>query len=616
MLITLISTAITSEAYDFMVNGIYYNINGDEATVTYMRKYYDYWYGESTTYYYENNCVGDIIIPETVTFNGKTYDVTAISDHAFYNRYSSTGLKSISIPNTVTSIGECAFYNCSGLREITIPDSVVAIENHTFYNCYSLTNVIIPDNVTIIGISAFYACDLSSIIIGKSVSSISQNAIDWASNVTCLAEMPPTIVNTNCFANFSAPLYVPLNSVEVYRTTYGWNYFTDVRGFRDNYFSMSDFTTLHGDTIVIPVSLENEDEITAFQTDLYLPEGFELVQDGDEYLVELSNRKGRDHVIMANEMPDGAIRVLSYSPTLKTFSGNEGELFYLTVRVPDDGDGNYRIELNNTVVTTIDEEEIHALNAANNIKVFAYTLGDVDASGAITVADIVQTARYILNYNPEPFIFDAADINGDGNITITDVVKIAHMVLDADYGEPTKRLASSGNIGDSMSGEMSQQSVTISLENERSYTAFQLDLILPEGMTTSDFALTERAKDLGLIVKDRGNGKMRVLGYTADLKTIKGSDSALLTFDVDGAGEILVDNIQLVTPEGQTALLDGFVIKANTMTSVNELDNAKVVARVDYFNLTGQRIDRPENGVTIVVTTYTDGTRTTAKIFK
>ena len=381
---------------------------------------------------------------------------------------------------------------------------------------------------------------------------------------------------------------------------------------------MPDFTILRGDTIVIPVSLENEDVITAFQTDLYLPEGFELLKNGHDYLVELSTRKGRDHVIMANEMPDGALRVLSYSPTLKTFSGNAGELFYITVKVPDDGDGNYRVELNNTIVTTADEEEVHALNALNDITVVTYIMimGDVDCSGTITVSDVVATARYILNLNPDPFVFEAADINGDGNITITDVVKIAHMVLDAEYEEPTlqtpKRIATS----DRMSGEITGNTANISLDNVQEFTAFQFDLTLPDGVTASDFALTQRASDLTLNVKDKGNGKIRVIGYTPSMKSIKGNEGAVLTFNVSGNKGIVVNHIELVTPEGQSINLEGFAIPVNNATSITETNNAKAVARVDYYNTAGQHIDRLDNGVSLVVTTFTDGTRTTTKVIK
>ena len=616
--LAFIGTANTGLSYDFMVNGIYYKINGDEATVTYKRCYTEYNSYYNITYtFYENDFKGSLIIPETVTYNGHVYTVTAIGEYAYYNRDTySSDLTSITIPNSVKSIGMYAFQNCDKLLEITIPESVISIEEGAFYDCDYITNITIPNTMTTISNNTFYSCNrLKSVIIGNIVSSIGSNAFGNCplTYITCLATTPPS---ADGFPNSTAKLYVPLESVDLYRTTYAWNYFTDVRGFGENYISMPDYTTLHGETLVIPVSMENVDEITAFQTDLYLPNGFELLKDGDDYMVTLSERKGRDHVIMTNDAPDGAVRILSYSPTLKTFKNNEGELFYLTVKVPVDADGKYRLELNNTILTTADEEEVHALNAFNNIKVFAYTLGDVDASGEITVADVVQTARYILNYNPEPFIFDAADINGDGKITITDVVKIAHLVLDQDYDEPAQLMAPKGNSRECMSGEAGHGVAAISLENSQEYTAFQLDLTLPEGMTASDFALGERADGLGLIVKDRGNGKVRVLGYAADLQTIKGNDGALLTFNVTGEGEIIVDGIRLVTPEGQTVRPSGFAIAKNNATSVNEHAVATAVAHVDYYNLAGQRIERPESGVTLVVTTYSDGSRTTAKVIQ
>lgn len=366
--------------------------------------------------------------------------------------------------------------------------------------------------------------------------------------------------------------------------------------------------------------MQNESEITAFQTDLYLPDGFELIQENGDYAVSLSDRKGRDHVIMVNNAPDGALRILSYSPTLKVFKNNEGELFYITVKVPEGISGTFPIWLRNTVLTSIDEEELYAIDALSNMTVNDHymIMGDVNNDGNITVSDVVTTARYILYYNPEPFIFDAADLNGDGKITITDVVKIAHLVLDADYDEPTKKMNAPTNGDNIMCGGFDHNShmVAISLNNDQDYTAFQFDLTLPMGMTASDFALTERANSLSLLVKDRGNGNVRVLGFSPDLKTIKGNNGALLSFQVEGESEILVDNIQLVTPEGLSVCPSGFVIAMDNTTSVNEQTVAKVVDHIDYYNIAGQRIDCPESGVTLTVTTYTDGTRTTSKVIK
>ncbi|MBR5686187.1 MAG: leucine-rich repeat domain-containing protein, partial [Muribaculaceae bacterium] len=257
--LAFIGTTTTATAYDFVVNGIYYNKNGDNATVTYMRRYNPSNYSPNW-YEYENDNTGDVVIPETVTYNGKTYIVTSIGDYAFYVYSNHESIKGISLPNTITTIGNYAFYQCRDIRSIKIPESVVSIGESAFFYCSGLSNVTIPNSVTTIGKQAFLGCGLSSVIIGNSVSSIGASGIGWANYVTCLAEIPPA--TSGSFENLDAPLYVPQSSIDLYKTTYEWNYFTDVRGFGENYFSMPDFTTFHGDTIVIPVSMENVDEIT------------------------------------------------------------------------------------------------------------------------------------------------------------------------------------------------------------------------------------------------------------------------------------------------------------------------------------------------------------------
>ena len=77
-------------------------------------------------------------------------------------------MTSITIPDSITSIGERAFENCSGLTSITIPDSVTNIGNYAFWNCSGLTSITIPDSVTHIGWGAFEWCDgLESITVER-----------------------------------------------------------------------------------------------------------------------------------------------------------------------------------------------------------------------------------------------------------------------------------------------------------------------------------------------------------------------------------------------------------------------------------------------------------------
>lgn len=92
----------------------------------------------------KDTLVGKLIIPNSVT---------SIGERAFYD---CSGLTSVTIPNSVTSIGRNAFYGCSGLTSVTIPNSVTSIGNEAFYWCSNLTPVTIPNSVTSIGSNAFY----------------------------------------------------------------------------------------------------------------------------------------------------------------------------------------------------------------------------------------------------------------------------------------------------------------------------------------------------------------------------------------------------------------------------------------------------------------------------
>ena len=78
---------------------------------------------------------GSLVIPETVTYNDVTYNVTIIGENAFCNN---SGLSSVKIPNSVTSIEQCAFYNCPALTTVVIGKNTKSIGNKVFANCHAL----------------------------------------------------------------------------------------------------------------------------------------------------------------------------------------------------------------------------------------------------------------------------------------------------------------------------------------------------------------------------------------------------------------------------------------------------------------------------------------------
>lgn len=213
-------------------------------------------YSDSTTYY--EVCDGNTSLtsastmPSGYVFSAMTEAcigdcITSIGNGAF-SAGSTSSLVKVTVPNSVTSIGERAFYSCRGLKEINIPSGVTRIENYTFYgcrqlsaitipntvtrignsvfsNCTALSSVTIPDSVTMIGNNVFTYCNnLSEVTIGSGITSIGQDAFssDRITSLTINATTPPAIDTGTFGSSYTYPIYVPSTSVETYKTAYNW----------------------------------------------------------------------------------------------------------------------------------------------------------------------------------------------------------------------------------------------------------------------------------------------------------------------------------------------------------------------------------------------------------
>ena len=132
-----------------------------------------------------------------------------ICDYAFtrdYRNDPSPSLQSITIPDSVTSIGDWAFSECSSLHSVTIPDSVTSIGRYAFESCKSLQSVTIPDSVTSIGDWAFLGCkSLQSVTIPDSVTSIGNGAFNGCESLQSVT-IPESviIIKGNPFSNCPA----------------------------------------------------------------------------------------------------------------------------------------------------------------------------------------------------------------------------------------------------------------------------------------------------------------------------------------------------------------------------------------------------------------------------
>ena len=212
--------------------------------------------------YLNGELVTDLVIPNSVT---------SIGNWAFY-KYD--GLTNITIPNSVTTIGNGAFLDCDGLTSITIPNSVTTIGNEAFAWCSGLTSITIPNSVTSIGESAFYGCSgLTSVTIGSGVGYIYSEAFANCGNLTdvyCLATTVPS-TNSDAFKNsylVYKTLHVPAESINSYKTTAPWSSFGTILTIEEE--SMPKCAT--------PVVSYNNGKLT-----------FECETDGVEFVTEITS---------------------------------------------------------------------------------------------------------------------------------------------------------------------------------------------------------------------------------------------------------------------------------------------------------------------------------------
>ena len=351
-----------------------------------------------------------------------------------------------------------------------------------------------------------------------------------------------------------------------------------------NYFAAKDMEVNSGSSFVLPIELVNEEAITGFQCDIYLPEGIELEMYDDEYDIEFANRATSSHILSSALQNDGSVRVLAYSTSSKVFSGNNGALFNLKLATSDSFEDEVQIILRNIVMTTPSEVEFKPMDLTITISKRQYISGDTNNDGVINVTDVVRIANYVLGNEPSGFVFEAADIKADGVINVSDIVGVSNLILNGSTAKTLsvkssqKRITNEAklSIEDFVITAGESKEIKVKLDNAEAFTALQLDIKLPMGLNLEKTTLKKATSSHVMMANDLSNGNVRILSYSTQNANFKSTNDAFLTLVVKAdenfnGGNIVISDILAVENNMKEAIIDDVVATVSAPCGIENI---------------------------------------------
>ena len=573
LLMTLLPTI--TMAYDAEIDGIYYNFNGTEATVTFG----------------DNKYTGDIVIPETVTYNETVYSVVSIGSNAFG---SCRELTSVTIPNSVTTIGDLAFVDSSDLTSITIPTSVTSIGERAFQDCSALMSIIvdegsesyasedgvlfnkaktilvrypqaknetayiIPNNVKTIGNSAFDDCtSLTSVMIPNSVTSIELWAFKDCNGLTSVTiPSSVTTIGEQAFISCSGLTSVTISNGV---TSIGNSAFASCSGLT---------------SIVIPNSVTSISDGAFFSC-----RGLTAITVDDDNASYASEdgvlfNKAKTVIVRYPPAKSGKAYVISNNVTSIAACAFESCCSLTSVTIPNS-------------VTSIEYQAFSgcsgliSITIPNRITNIGWDVfGDCSGLITVTIPNSVKSIESVAFIRCEGLkdIYCYAEIvptTESYSFFSTPIENITLHVPAASIGaykttvpwSDFKEIVESDKLDvvDLNINARKSNMQEISLNNGHTdFVAFQMDLILPEGVgidktgCTLSSRITDEEQELKIGKLE--SGAYRITSTSLSLKPISGNDGALLNLKLtaeDGCigGEAILSNIIFSTAESEKVVM-------------------------------------------------------------
>lgn len=374
-----------------------------------------------------------------------------------------------------------------------------------------------------------------------------------------------------------------------------------------------------GGTVTLSVKMNNTIIPVGFQCDFYAPTGTSVPKDADDYyMIDLSSERttaSRTNIFETGLQKDGAIRILAASTRNYPFSGNDGEVFTITLAVDENlEDGDYPLIMRNVILSDAQSNTYSVDYVKTTLTVSSYTPGDVNGDGTVNIGDVTSVVNNIMGATTGVFIERAADITGDGVINIGDLTGIVSLIVGGNTltapspsFKPTIELKGTDISGfdnviygkDVTFDETGKATLSVCMKNSVMTPGFQFDIVMPEGIEIESDEdgyfielSTERTTYKKTNIFESGlqkDGSVRVLAASTKNSTFTGNDGEVCTISLKlsegtapGEYEIVFKNIYISDLTGTTYDSNNIVTIATVPASVNEANN--VTELIDGIN--------------------------------
>ena len=334
------------------------------------------------------------------------------------------------------------------------------------------------------------------------------------------------------------------------------------------------------------------------QFDIQLPKGVSIKKkaNGQYDFTILDVIKGFD--VSCSQLDDGSYRFIVYSSKIRRFDYEGDGLLSIALEIDDAVKADYYDVIvknviysqlwgeNATEVTTYDND----FDTYNLLQISGGLPGDVNNDGILSVIDVMMLIDHILEKTPDNFYKANADTDGNGSVSVTDVMRVVDVIVgDKNYKNIDV------NSTDRILVSQTENGIDLQLDNSNTYSAFQMNVKLPEGLSLTDVVLNSSRSDGHKVARRQlDDGSWNILVWSAEGKNLKdqGADLLKLVTTGNGNGEVEVSGIIFTNHDYETVSLSA---ATGEVTSINGV--AAEQREGDFYDLNGVRVKQPGKGV-------------------